>query len=217
MTFGGFSVDPVTAGGRHVVTSPLPALPARKIEFLGDSITAGYCNACHDGHSSDNFNPDMGDNAESFVNSWPTQICDTLGAQCHTTAWSGLGLVANCCGFPRAEEAAASGGRGGPLGDGSHLMPAIFHRTLATDGDTRWEWSNWIPDALVINLGTNDGASARTPEYLAAYIDLVTEAFANYGPQLHVFLACGPMSDAVSSQRNLPSLHLFFVASSRLK
>ena len=51
----------------------------------------------------------------------------------------------------------------------------------------------------MINLGTNDGASAGTPEYLAAYTDLVTEAFANYGPQLHVFLACGPMSEAVSS------------------
>ena len=37
--------------------------------------------------------------------------------------------------------------------------------------------------------------------HLAAYTNLVTEAFSNYGPQLHVFLACGPMSDAVSPQR----------------
>jgi hypothetical protein len=124
------------------------------------------------------------------MNSWPTQICDIVGAQCHTVAWSGLGLVANCCGFPRAEETKASGGRGGSLGDGSHMMPSIFRRTLATDGDTSWDWDEWTPDALVINLGTNDGASARTPEYITEYTNLVINAFTNYGPRVRLRCIC---------------------------
>ena len=30
--------------------------------------------------------------------SWATGICDRLGAECHYNAWSGFGMVANCCG-----------------------------------------------------------------------------------------------------------------------
>jgi lysophospholipase L1-like esterase len=191
LTFGGFRVDPVAEGAR-ATTARGESLPSRKIEFLGDSITAGYCNACHGEGASDNFNSLVADNAESFIFSWPSQICDALDAQCHTAAWSGLGMVANCCGFPMQEEPTAEGGRGGS----AHLMPEIFGRTLATDGESDWVWSTWVPDALVVNLGTNDGGSAATPEYETAYTNLVLEAFEHYGPQLHVFLACGPMSEA---------------------
>ena len=33
-------------------------------------------------------------------------------------------------------------------------MPSIFSRTLATvNVDNTWKWSNYVPDALIINLG----------------------------------------------------------------
>ena len=49
-------------------------------------------------------------------------------------------------------------------------MPSIFSRTLATvNTDNTWQWSSWVPDALVINLGTNDGGSAVDPK--AHYVE----------------------------------------------
>ena len=84
-------------------------------------------------------------------------------------------------------------------------MPAIFNRTLATDSSSVWPWPSWIADALVINLGTNDGSAATDPKYhyVQTYTDLVKQASAHYGPNLNVFLACGPMSTSyVSSLGN---------------
>merc|ERR1740130_1474524 len=76
-------------------------------------------------------------------------------------------------------------------------MPSIFSRTLATvNVDNTWDWHSWQPDALVINLGTNDGSQATDPRarFTEVYSDLVLQASAHYGADLHVFLACGPMS-----------------------
>merc|ERR1719215_2298633 len=117
------------------------ARSSRRIEFLGDSITAGYCNLCHGpgpfDHSPTQLSAGFGQ--ESFALSWPNVICETLGAECSTVAWSGMGLVRNCCG-------------------GETFMPEIWERTLATDSAAQWNFSSWVPDALVVNLGTNDGS-----------------------------------------------------------
>jgi hypothetical protein len=154
-------------------TLPGSPLPRRKIEFLGDSITAGYCNECQV-KSAD---AQAFDHQEEYGLTWDHQICETLDAQCHTAAWSGLGMVRNCCG-------------------GNTTMPSIFNRTLATDSSTTWDWDSWKADALVINLGTNDGGAATDPKYtyVQTYTDVIMQASRHYGSTLHVFLACGPMS-----------------------
>ena len=87
-------------------------------------------------------------------------------------------------------------------------MPAIFNRTLATDATTVWDWTQWTADALVINLGTNDGGAATDPKYhyVDTYSAVVTQAFRHYGPDLEVFLACGPMSDGYCILYHPPSL-----------
>jgi hypothetical protein len=62
---------------------------------------------------------------EAFGATWDFQIGTILNAQVHTAAWSGLGMVHNCCG-------------------GNTTMPAIFSRTLATKNvDNTWDWSSW--------------------------------------------------------------------------
>jgi len=166
VTFAGFKF---AQGDAMSVTGP--PLPTRKIEFLGDSITAGYCNECAS-------KPYAGGHGEAYGATWDHQICTTLDAQCHTAAWSGLGMVKNCCG-------------------GNTTMPPIFNRTLATVQTSSWDWSSWKADALVINLGTNDGGAAVDPKfgYVKTYIKVVMEAHAHYGPDVGIFLACGPMSE----------------------
>ena len=94
---------------------------------------------------------------------------------------------------------------------GATLMSDVWKRTLAsvpspnasdphgTAPGNRWDFSRWAPDALVINLGTNDELNARKANieaYNATYLVLVTAAAAAYGPETHFFLACGPMSTA---------------------
>merc|ERR1711924_283766 len=71
-----------------------------------------------------------GDHGQQFLASWAFQIGELLTAQTHTVAWSGLGMVRNCCG-------------------GNTTMPSIFGRTLATvNKDDTWDWSSWKPTLL---------------------------------------------------------------------
>ena len=123
------------------------------------------------------------------MKSWATGICDTLGAECHYNAWSGFGMVANCCG-------------------GSTLGSDVWTRTLATVGSANasdphgttaantWDFSKWTADAVVINLGTNDhlGTTKPSPKstaYMARYEALVIDTAKAYGKSTQFFLACG--------------------------
>lgn len=166
VVFHGFNMT-----GPAPATVPNAPLPARKIEFIGDSITAGYCNQCSG----------SGPAQERFYDSWANQICSTLGAQCHTSAWSGYGLVRNCCG-------------------GVTTMPMIYRRTLATVAEEDWGFSasGWTPDALVVNLGTNDhiNGAGINASFAEMYRELVANVTRDYKPAPHLFLACGPMSTA---------------------
>lgn len=184
VTFHGFGGD---AGLRLVAPAPVGSSSQRKVEFLGDSITAGFDNQCDLPGSPKGFPW-----SESFTKSWATLICDALDAECHYNAWSGFGMVANCCG-------------------GSTLGSDVWTRTLATVGstntsdphgttaDNEWDFSAWIPDAVVINLGTNDHLGATKPTdksnaYMVRFKALVVAAAQAYGAETHFFLACGPMS-----------------------
>jgi lysophospholipase L1-like esterase len=175
LTFSGFELM-----GNAASALPGPPLPSRKLEFIGDSITAGFCNLCHQTNATD------GVTLESGALAWPAKICDALDAQCHKTAWSGFGVVRNCCG-------------------GDTLMPEIYQRTLATVEQSRWDFSSWIPDAVIVNLGTNDhlpNEPAPVDEnFVAAYTDMIETAATRYGKNsTHFFLACGPMSEAYCNE-----------------
>mmetsp|Transcript_48970 Transcript_48970/g.83681 ORF Transcript_48970/g.83681 Transcript_48970/m.83681 type:complete len:433 (+) Transcript_48970:29-1327(+) len=147
---------------------------ARKLEFLGDSLTCGYCNICHEQPAY----PD-GAVAESFAESWPSAVASMTSAEFHAVAWSGYGLTHNCCG-------------------GSTLMPEIYTRALASvfDGSADWDFRSWVPDAVVVNLGTNDVNSGDydATEFTTACVNLATNVTARYGEATAIFLACGPVS-----------------------
>ena len=190
VTFHGFSGDSSAA---RLVAPPHHGLPQphrqpqRRMEFLGDSITAGFDNQCDIPGAPRGFPW-----SESFMQSWATRMCDDLGAECHYTAWSGFGMVSNCCG-------------------GATLGPDVWARTLATVGSANasdphgttatnaWDFGKWTPDAVVINLGTNDHlgtntSSAKAVAFTDRYTELVMAASAAYSNATRFFLACGPMS-----------------------
>ena len=184
VTFHGFSGE--SSAARLVAPARQSGPQQHKVEFLGDSITAGFDNQCDIPGSPKGFPW-----SESFTKSWATGICNALDAECHYNAWSGFGMVANCCG-------------------GSTLGSDVWTRTIATVGSTNisdphgttaaneWDFSKWKADVVVINLGTNDHLGTKpTPKSAAfsnRYVKLVMAASKAYGKKTGFFLACGPMS-----------------------
>lgn len=156
-----------------------PQAPSRRIECLGDSITAGFGSLCED-RSTTNLQQDS-----SHWFSW----CSILGRkiadlETRTVAWSGRGLVKN---------------RDGKTTDTNKTMNHVWRRTLASTLDEDWDFSSWTPDALLVALGENDyhatGGAPTTDEWTSSVRSLVAEAKKGYGNHVQVFFLCGPMSD----------------------
>lgn len=123
-----------------------PALPSRKIEFIGNSITCGYGNeGCV---KEERFEYET----ENHYYSYASITARNLDAQHWVVARSGIGAYRNY---------------GGPKeGTPRSCMPVQYEYTgYAYDSDLRknagfdsekWDFSRFQPDVICINLGTND-------------------------------------------------------------
>lgn len=111
------------------------AVPTRQIELIGDSITVGY--------GLDGVNPCTNNAAvENNPKTYGAVAAGILGADYSVVAWSGKGLIRNIA-------------LGRP--DTSPIIPQLYTRYGANDPDGTYTFpSTWSPDAVVINLGTND-------------------------------------------------------------
>ena len=61
----------------------------------------------------------------------------------------------------------------------------------------QWQFDEWVPHAVVINAGTNDGLVGNPSfvnSYNATLLTLVKEASRAYGGRATFFLLCGPMA-----------------------
>ncbi|HVU04616.1 MAG TPA: SGNH/GDSL hydrolase family protein [Polyangiaceae bacterium] len=146
----------------------LPFAPKRhRIEVVGDSITCGYGN---EGRNPCPFTYDT----ENDYAAYGSVAARALDADLHTECWSGKGVSRNIDGTT------------------SELMPELFTRVIATDPASRWDFS-WIPEAVVVNLGTNDFARGDPGRpYVTAYAAFVESLRERY-PDAFVFLVIGPM------------------------
>jgi lysophospholipase L1-like esterase len=141
LRFHGF----VPAGNGALLASPRPY--DRRIEIVGDSISAGYGNlGC----------PFSAATEDGFAGYGPV-AARALGAEIHVEAWSGRGMARNYDGST----------------DG--LLPELYDLALPDDGTSQWNHVAWVPDAVVINLGTNDFNGGVNPTtYVAAYTAFVS-------------------------------------------
>jgi lysophospholipase L1-like esterase len=160
----GFDPGP---GGR--LLPPAPA-PARRLEFIGDSITAGFGVLGRD--ASCPFSPDT----EDFTRAYAAVAARALGAEAVAVAWSGRGVCRNYNDEPGAP------------------MPVLFERTLPARAGSRWDFGRWTPDAVVVNLGTNDFGLGRPQEgaFVRAYAGLLRRIREVY-PRAPIVSAVGPM------------------------
>ncbi|KAM7208375.1 SGNH hydrolase-type esterase domain containing protein [Naviculisporaceae sp. PSN 640] len=162
------------------------AVPTRQIELIGDSITVGY--------GLDGVNPCSNNAAvENHPKTYGAVAASTLGADYNTVAWSGKGLIRNIA-------------LGRP--DTSPIIPQLYSRYGANDPDGTYTFpSTWSPQAVVINLGTNDfnyiawdaSGNAYTaretlniPAFVQGMVNFVHSIQEHY-PDAHFFLVGSPM------------------------
>ena len=180
-----FGLD-LDAGGRL-----LPArawwTAGRRLEIIGDSITAGY------GCDGDNATQPLcdGNNHTDAWRSWGAVLARLTSAEYHIQAWSAIGLMydATCAGLsPRP-------------------MATMVNWTLATGSDVHGNSlasNNWFESgratqrpasAVLMNLGTNDywpcHPNITKANWSDAVIGVMKTANASYGP-VPFFVVCGP-------------------------
>jgi len=166
-TFDGLILEP----GQKL--ADLPPAPGRKIEVLGDSFTVGYGDE----------GPETCGDLRPYENSYLSYAAITaraLDAQDHIIAASGTGLVRNW----------AAPGVTSP-----NPMPSYYDRTVKSIESTNWDFSKWIPDAVVINLGTNDYSTQPQAEhdtYVQRYRELIARIRGHY-PGVPVFCMGQPL------------------------
>jgi lysophospholipase L1-like esterase len=152
-----------------------PARPARRLEFIGDSITCGYGNEVSIPASG---NPTTGFHSvnENVTRTYGWLTARALGAEGMTVCYSGRGVYRN------------------NTGSTVDTLPQLYERVLAHQATPRWEPPRYVPDVVVINLGTNDFARG-TPDaalFTQAYEEFVTRLRGRY-PQARIVCAVGPM------------------------
>ncbi len=146
----------------------------RKLEIIGDSITCGYgiegvCDV-------DVFNTPQ----ENPFKNYALRTARALDADYQLVSWSGIGLISDWI-PPEREEP-----------DETILIPQLYPYTAYTVSKGLgiapeiWEPSRFLPDLVVIHLGTNDDSYTRqNPEREAifeeAYQKLYRSVRENYG------------------------------------
>jgi lysophospholipase L1-like esterase len=156
-------------------TALLPAqLPARRLEFIGDSITCGYGNELETTTPENAHYTTRNSNGHKAYGALTAQL---LGAQYSAVAYSGRGISRNFA------------------GGGGQLMPNLYLSSIPEDSAaSAWNPAQYMPDAVIINLGTNDFSTPGVDRavFLKNYIDFLTTLRGFY-PKAALVAAIGPM------------------------
>ncbi len=130
-SFYGFQIE------KNAELSPKPLPYKRKIEFYGNSITAGYAIEDFSGKDS----PDS-----TYTNNYLSYAAITarhFNADYHCICKSGIGITVSW--FPL-------------------IMPELYDRLNPTDPNSKWDFSLYNPDIVVINLLQNDSWIVNLPD-----------------------------------------------------
>ncbi|BAU54507.1 SGNH/GDSL hydrolase family protein [Mucilaginibacter gotjawali] len=163
------------------ILSP-PTAQKRKIEFFGNSITCGYAD-------EDTTGKDRGTSPyENGYLSYAAITARHFNAEMHNTSKSGIGITVSW--FPL-------------------IMSEMYDRLDATDPNSKWDFSKYTPQVVVINLFQNDswivklpdneqfkarfGTTPPTPEFIInAYQSFVKTVRAKY-PDAKIICILGSM------------------------
>ncbi len=135
--------------GENAALLTAPALPERRMLFIGDSITCGYgilTNGTGNGYKTVEQ-----DSSRTFA----ALTARHFDAQAQFVCISGRGIARNCDNFQ------------------APLIPEFFEQTSISD-PTPWDHNAYQPDIIVINAGTNDTAGEESPVAVDIFKSAVT-------------------------------------------
>jgi hypothetical protein len=115
-----------------------PVLPKRKIEFYGNSITCGYAD-----EDSSGMDRGIGRFENNYV-SYAALTARHFDADYTCVAKSGIGITISW--FPL-------------------IMPEMYDRLDPADPASKWDFSSYRPDLVVVNLFQNDSWLVEKPDH----------------------------------------------------
>lgn len=131
---------------------PSPENP-HKIEFIGDSITCGY------GVDDENELHSFSTTTEDVTKTYAYLAAQKLEADYSMVSYSGYGII--------------SGYTGNGQKLTSQLLPDYYEKVAKSNGkfdgilnpqSIGWDFNQFVPDLIVINLGTNDDSYTQDDE-----------------------------------------------------
>lgn len=174
--------------------SDIPPVPVEKkklkLEFVGDSLTCGY--GIEGKNGVDVFNTRQ----ENPYKAYAAQTARKLNADFDLISWSGIGILSSWVDDKAVE----------PLTN--WLSPVLYPCTdagysndLHQEPFEQWDFSRFVPDAIIINLGTNDeswtkGIPEREEEFSRKYADYL-KLIRSKNPEAVIVCAYGAMLDTI--------------------
>ncbi len=178
-------IEPLVTGEEDLLV-PLPG-KAHLVEFIGDSITCGY--GVDDEDSSHGFSTATEDVTRAYAH----HTARLLDADYTLFSASGFGIISGYTDDPRRRMA-------------QQRIPDYYHSVGfsrdrfpggADPTKTRWDFSRLRPEAVVVNLGTNDDSFCQdTPEKQQEYMDAYQRFLCDVrqcNPQAELFCVLGIM------------------------
>ncbi len=148
-----------------------PALPAKKLMFIGDSITCGAaCDVARDDPRED---MTVNDAQKTYAK----LLAKRLNTQVHLVSYGGRGVIRDWQGIRDTNNA-----------------PQFYERAAPDEAGSLWNPADYVPDAIGIMLGTNDfnqGIPDQN-EFINAYVEFV-EKVRRDAPKAPVFLMDSPI------------------------
>lgn len=163
-----------------------------KIEFIGDSITCGY------GVDDENENHHFSTSTEDCTRAYAYKTARLLDADYSLFSYSGWGIIS------------------GYTESGSKLpnqqVPKVYEKLAFTNSkgfgsvtpqSIAWDFSAFQPDAVVINLGTNDASycgddAKRREDYTSSYVNFLKKV-REKNPSARIFCTLGIMDSRLNT------------------
>ena len=164
------------------------AARAHRIEFIGDSITCGY--GVDDEVAEHHFSTAT----EDVTRAYAYRTAEMLGADYSMVSISGYGIIS---GYTATGEEKVVAQQLPKFYEKLGFSYGTYQKKIAAS--VKWDFSAFVPELIVINLGTNDDSytllnADRREEYRAAYVEFLKVVRAN-NPEAKILCTLGIMGD----------------------
>lgn len=183
------AITAIDAGSGSV--KPAPAR-AHKLEIIGDSITCGY------GVDDEDKNHHFSTSTEDCTKAYAYKTAQLLNADYSLFSYSGWGIISGY----------TDSGKKMP----QQQVPKVYEKLAFTNSkgfgsvvpqNIDWDFSAYQPDAVIINLGTNDASycgddEKRREDYTASYVKFL-KTIREKNPNARIYCTLGIMDDRLNS------------------